>query len=653
MYIASIQITNYKSYRESREVELKTGCNVITGQNNTGKTALLEALALQAGNKPHRSLATVPQAGISPPPESVVRVSLQLDAEEVRRLIFRPGATYYLPIPKDGARFTGEEGFRYGSGGAEGLFSWISSQTVFSVEVRGDAIHSSDYDIAPDHEFVVTDIQPDGNPKTAGRVRGGLTSPSVSAYLAEQYRSTTYSFRAERFNLGICLVGTNTVLHPNAANLAEVLSNLQSDPVRFQQYNESLRQVLPQIRQITVHNRPDNKVEILVWPHDPGTRRPDLAIPLDECGTGVGQVLAMLYVVLNSDQPRTILIDEPQSFLHPGAVRKLIEVFRANPQHQYILTTHSPTVIAAANPSTITLVTQHEGVSDLENIDPAVNEELRRYLMDIGARLSDAFGADDILWVEGPTEELGFPIILEKVAKKPLLGTAITAVSSTGDLEGRHAKTAFEIYDRISKSKGSPLRGWPRSGNADLNVTHWHNWHKAQPSFHRRSWVLELHSAARMRFSLWFLLAMSIVTSPACIQEGDPACPFADDPLTVLSARIDGRALELDVQYGGGCADHTYQVWWNGVSAPSLPPIIPLELQHEANDDSCQALLQKTLVIDLQPLDALAAPEARINVVMGRGGSVNLADIDYIVPTTPATPIDGSLQINTSCGTIQ
>jgi len=51
-------------------------------------------------------------------------------------------------------------------------------------------------------------------------------------------------------------------------------------------------------------------------------------VPLSESGTGVGQVLAILYVVFTSEYPRTIVIDEPQSFLHPGAVRKLFEARR-------------------------------------------------------------------------------------------------------------------------------------------------------------------------------------------------------------------------------------------------------------------------------------------------------------------------------------
>jgi recombinational DNA repair ATPase RecF len=39
MHISKFQITNYKSYRESGEIELKTGFNILTGQNSAGKTA--------------------------------------------------------------------------------------------------------------------------------------------------------------------------------------------------------------------------------------------------------------------------------------------------------------------------------------------------------------------------------------------------------------------------------------------------------------------------------------------------------------------------------------------------------------------------------------------------------------------------------------
>jgi hypothetical protein len=39
------------------------------------------------------------------------------------------------------------------------------------------------------------------------------------------------------------------------------------------------------------------QVQISIWPLDPNSERDDLVIPLSEYGTGIGQVLALLYVL--------------------------------------------------------------------------------------------------------------------------------------------------------------------------------------------------------------------------------------------------------------------------------------------------------------------------------------------------------------------
>jgi recombinational DNA repair ATPase RecF len=58
MRICSFKIKNYKSFLEPRELPLEEGFNLIVGQNNVGKTALLEALSLGFIGKPHRSQLT-------------------------------------------------------------------------------------------------------------------------------------------------------------------------------------------------------------------------------------------------------------------------------------------------------------------------------------------------------------------------------------------------------------------------------------------------------------------------------------------------------------------------------------------------------------------------------------------------------------------
>jgi hypothetical protein len=191
-------------------------------------------------------------------------------------------------------------------------------------------------------------------------------------------------------------------------------------------------------------------VELKIWNSDPINERPDLAVPLSQCGTGIGQVLAILYVVINSDGPHTIIIDEPQSFLHPGAVRKLMEILKEFRQHQFVISTHSPTVISATDPDTIALVRLEKGESRVELVDSIEARGLQVSLAEVGTRLSDVFGADSVLWVEGETEEICFPKILESCGKAQLMGTAILGVIHTGDFERRDPEIVLRIYERLS-----------------------------------------------------------------------------------------------------------------------------------------------------------------------------------------------------------
>jgi AAA15 family ATPase/GTPase len=46
MYISRFQLLNYKSFQDSGVLEFQPGINIIVGANNSGKTALLEALSL-------------------------------------------------------------------------------------------------------------------------------------------------------------------------------------------------------------------------------------------------------------------------------------------------------------------------------------------------------------------------------------------------------------------------------------------------------------------------------------------------------------------------------------------------------------------------------------------------------------------------------
>jgi predicted ATPase len=471
MYISKFAIANYKSYGQSEEIDLKPGFNVVVGQNSAGKTALLEGMHLQFAWNPHRSLKTVLFPGAAISGSSSATITFALTRDEL--LAFLGGTRWYFTTPDEHLTIPGFGKFTRSNESAQAFLTWLFGQTTFHPTVAFNKVNggeslaptsdrfrlytASAADVNNEVMFMLAQIDRDGTARFVNFAQANLAN-DVVVHLASRLRSRIYRFWAERFNFGESPVGTNRVLKPNAENLPEVLDLLAANTKRLEHFNRWVHEILPQVQHVSVSKimlgPPSNAMgaRILVWAHDPATEREDLANSLNQCGSGVGQVLAMLYVVMNSNEPQVILVDEPQSFLHPGALRKLIEVFREFSQHQYIFATHSPAVITATDPMSLSIVRATAGESKLEKIDPSSAKHAQAYLVEVGARLSDVFGADNILWAEGQTEEDCFPQILRRVAKMSLMGTAILGIRQVGDLQGRDKEKVLEIYHRLSEA---------------------------------------------------------------------------------------------------------------------------------------------------------------------------------------------------------
>jgi predicted ATPase len=462
MYISTFEVSNYKSYRHVPAVGLTAGFNIITGKNNSGKTALLEALSLRCTAKPHRSISTVPTEGSVPDPWTTIGIACPLTRQELSSIFLIRDTNFAIRLPQGGTPFAVQRGYTGNTYGSElNVVKWLFSQDVlmYKLMLRGQfgtgqlsAWPSSPpcCGLYPSVDAELSTFAVDSSNDISWQNRIGTGYESFVGKVAEYIQSAVYTFKAERFNAGICSFGQNSILQPNAANLAEVLNLLQSDLGRREEYNRLLNTIFPDVYAVAVRPLPSNNLEVMVWTTPPNLKRPDLAIPLNECGTGLGQVLAILYVVLTSRQQQTIIIDEPQSFLHPGAARKLIDVLSQFPDHQYVIATHSPTVISACSPRTIKIIRNVDGVSTIEEVSAAASGRLSVCLAEVGAKLGDVFGADKVLWVEGATEEICFPKILTGLTQHRLMGTVIQGVRSTGDFDGKQAEAIIDAYSRLA-----------------------------------------------------------------------------------------------------------------------------------------------------------------------------------------------------------
>ncbi|WP_375770960.1 hypothetical protein NR798_08670 [Archangium gephyra] len=82
------------------------------------------------------------------------------------------------------------------------------------------------------------------------------------------------------------------------------------------------------------------------------------------------------------------------------------------------------------------------------------------------------------------------------------------------------------------------------------------------------------------------------------------ASPASKDDIILKSVELQGNTLVARVMHGGGCKEHTYELLWNGAFQKSAAGEAQAELvlAHDANGDSCEALLNRTASFDLGPL---------------------------------------------------
>jgi AAA15 family ATPase/GTPase len=514
MYISKFRLHNYKSFLDSGEIEFGEGINLIVGQNNSGKTALLENLNLTVINNPHVSIQTLPRSSSKILQNSNFEIEIVLSKQEVKNFLLLQNSEK-LGVVLEKSIFNWQdsleiEGFELEIF-AETVQScvnkfnqWLKNENPAVIKINNNR-YQSFFKLNKEENFgLYSPENPDSSDQyTYAKIHqteNGLYEPifhydvvcddegnfleenivEVESYkdtawnclylnLYGYFKSKIYRFYAERLNIGNCTYGQSEFLKPNASNLPEVLYNLQTNnPPLFEKYYNYVRSIIPTIERVSVAHQDSSpnhrELTIFTWSKQASENAlRELAIPLSDCGTGISQVLAIVYVVFTSEEGKSIIIDEPSSFLHPSASRKLIEFLKLFPQHQYFISTHSPTIINSALPCNVIQVKQKNGQSKAFTIDPKASDSILDIYNELGVRLSDVFGADNILWVEGETEEKCFPLILKKIKGKSLRGTAIIKVFETGYFDS-YLKTnkkdkmvlvrkLIELYEKVSNQE--------------------------------------------------------------------------------------------------------------------------------------------------------------------------------------------------------
>lgn len=449
MYISKFRVKDYKSFRDSGDIEFKSGINIIVGQNNSGKTALLEALELKVEQKVYESEKTKPTVNSQGNTERSRTIStVVFKAQEVKQILNQSDFLNFY-IVKTPQPTNDLESFQRSIG--EDLIMDFEDRRFFIL--RFGSYQEENISGRGGSNAIYLSLNQEGIYQTSDRTNVGSLADKFSHYLSENI----YRFYAERINISSSPLGTSKELKSDASNLAEVLNATHnSNPVLYQKFVDLVSEVIPSVKGVTSIMTETGQIntlnyEIRIWTVSPINEREDLTIPLYNSGTGVSQVLAILYVTVTSKQPKIIIIDELNSFLHPGAAKKLIQILNKFPQHQYFISTHSPEILSIAKPSTITQLSYIDGETKIATLDLSDKSELKNAFKEIGIKQSDFFFSDNILWVEGETEEKAFPLILEKIDVEnytilPVMPSEIRNRKAAR----KNTKNIFKIYKQLS-----------------------------------------------------------------------------------------------------------------------------------------------------------------------------------------------------------
>lgn len=75
---------------------------------------------------------------------------------------------------------------------------------------------------------------------------------------------------------------------------------------------------------------------------------------------------------------------------------------------------------------------------------------------------------------------------------------------------------------------------------------------------------------------------------------------FSNDPYRIISITPYGDQWDVVVEYSGGCGEHLFYIWWDGIFRYSEPPQFDLYLIHNGNQDLCEAIIRDTINFSLQ-----------------------------------------------------
>lgn len=418
MKLTQFDIQGYKSIRENQQIKL-VDFNVLLGENNTGKSSIIDALRdykniFPVGNSLKSDWAHTRNTGKIKKGEMRFELEFYLDDDEHRR--FLEGVNEAANIGSEKTeRWIEQDQFRHIS---HELI--LRSNSNPNEPVWGESNVTGNYDDETIHlrkgdliessaEYLkYSKVDTDGEQEFTEKRRAWIPlkeiiEDSLSRWeFIDSFRNPKASQPASR----------ELDLEAGGENLSKVLLTLRGEPDnKFERISEEYAKVMPGvdgIRAALPYKDDDDHTTVVV-----DEKNYDSGFRLDEISAGSKEILTLITQIISSADSDLLFIEEPELHLHPGAERSILDLIKAefgSGGPQVILSTHSSIFIHHLDVENVYRV-KRDGDTTIESTPPTkVGADLR----ELGYEYAGMFQSEGVVIVEGLTDRVALKVIGNK-----------------------------------------------------------------------------------------------------------------------------------------------------------------------------------------------------------------------------------------------
>lgn len=449
MKLRKLEIQGFKSLAELC-ISFDDALTVVVGENDAGKTSLIECLKVVTQGRPVGSDDfTHGQDAISIAIEIddfVFRKAYQKNGTTIEEapLQARPTIAY---VKRTLARIRDED-FDLTD---EHNQSFIKDTAkLFGLTVRSNSVIANLREQLIERLVTGGDVAIEGAtfPKFNNIQLDGKHFENVPAFFKEVFlKEKQASIWREEIQGG-------TTIEAFVRSHLEKYSNDVSMQIKDRGIIDKLRLFLPELTEVRVEpvfQARDLNVDAKVKFLENGNE-----ISIDNKGDGTKRRMTMALLEFKKEQSKipnddqTIyLLDEPDTHLHVRAQLELVETVEgfSAAGNQVIITTHSPFVVNAVNPNQVRLLVRQNGTTSLRGLstDPHNSSRILRAL---GIENTHLFFSRKIVIVEGQTEEAFLPLQFLKKTNHTISSGLVKIINVTGvsNIVG-FARAILELHD--------------------------------------------------------------------------------------------------------------------------------------------------------------------------------------------------------------